>query len=116
LPAGFLTAIIIVPILLFVVCLTCCIHSQQQQRARSSVITTNAQILPHPYQQQPIRGPIRVVQVRPVYNVNAAPPYPTIYEDAPPSYEVSVANFHSKYPSTSSSPVTATIEQTNLPV
>jgi len=96
--------------------LTYCVHSQQQQRARSSVITTNAQRLPHPYQQQPIRGPVRVVHVRPAYNVNAAPPFPSLYEEPPPSYEVSVANFHSKYPSTSSSPVTANIEQTNLPV
>jgi hypothetical protein len=106
-------------------CLSCCIHSQQQQRQRqqqqlqrcqSGYINPNTRVVTNPYQQHVVRGPVRVVHVRPVYNVGVAPAtqqFPSLYEAPPPSYETATANTPSIHQSSSLPPLTANVEQSN---
>jgi hypothetical protein len=68
----------------------------------------NYQRLMHPYLQNPLHGSPRVVLVRPVYNISAASPIPSIYEAPPPSYEIAIADLPPKYESV---PVTEIVEQ-----
>jgi hypothetical protein len=93
-----ISVIIVASILFFVVCLTCCVHSQQRQRLRPNYTNSNNRVGTSPYQQQVLRGPVRVVHVRPIYNVGAASSshsYPAIHEEPPPSYEVATAGLSS---------------------
>lgn len=111
--------IIVFSIFFFVMCLTCCLHSQQrqrQQRLRAAYINSNTRVVTSPYEQQILRGQVRVVHVRSVYNVEGAPPsraYPSIYEAPPPSYEVATATVPQIHQSSlsSSPPVIATVQQ-----
>ncbi len=111
---ALLSVIIIVPLFICVICLSCCIRQQQQQRLHSPIYNANGEVVAYPYQQQPVRGGARVIQVRPVYNVSAAPTIHSIYEESPPSYEDATANLPPKYSSEPPSvPVIATVEETN---
>ena len=119
LPPAIIAIIIVASIFCFVVCLSCCItqqRQQQRQRLQTAYRNANGRVVTSPYQQQVVRGPVRVVRVRPVYNVTAssAPqPYPSMYEAPPPSYEVATANLPSVHQSSSFPPVTENVEQSN---
>jgi hypothetical protein len=96
-------------------CLTCCTNKQRrQQRLQTAYVNYNTRVATHPYQQQTRGGSVRVVRVRPIYNVEAAPPshsYPSIYEAPPPSYEVATANLPSIHQSSLPPTVTTTGQQ-----
>ena len=117
LPPTIIAVIIVVSIFCFVTCLSCCIHShQRQQRLRATFANSNTRVNTNSYQQQVIRGPVRVVHVRPVSHVGAAPPlhsFPSIYEAPPPSYETATATLPPVYQSSSHPPMTATVEQSS---
>jgi hypothetical protein len=104
--------IIVASVFFFVICLTCCIHStQRQQQSHVTYANSNTRVGRNPYQQSIVRGPVRVIRVRSIYNVGAAltsQSYPSIYEAPPPSYEVATANLptiHQSLP-----PVTTTAQ------
>jgi len=81
---------------------------------RAAFANSNSRVYTNSYQQQIIRTPIRVVHVRPGSRVGAAPSphsFPSIYETAPPSYEVATATLPPVYPSSSHPPMTAAVEQ-----
>jgi len=81
---------------------------------RTAYANSNTRVLTNPYQQSIVQRPVRVVHVRPVYNVEFAPPsrsYPSIYEAPPPSYEVATADFPTIHQSSPSPPVTTTVQQ-----
>jgi len=108
-----LIATIIVPsVFLLVICLICCIHStQRQQHSHATSANSNTRTITNSCQQPTLRGPVRVIRVRPIYNVGAAlssQSYPSIYEAPPPSYEVATANLPTIHQS--SPPVTTTAQ------
>jgi hypothetical protein len=106
--------IVIVTLVICITFLSCCIRSQQQpQQHIRSTYNPNAQRVAYPYQQQSSRQASRVVHVRPVYNVGAAPTIHSTYEAPPPSYEAATRNLPPKYPSASLEPGIATIEEMN---
>ncbi len=120
---GIAAVITCVSFFFCVLCISCCIRSQrqeqQQQRIRASTINTNARVTPHPYQQQPVRRPSRVLQTRPIHNFSAAPPVHIMHEELPPSYEVATRNLPPKYssaPLPSAPPATPTVDQAILRV
>jgi len=110
---ALIIVIVIVTLVICVTFLSCCIRSQQQPQHIRSTYNPNAQRVAYPYQQQSSRQPSRVVHVRPVYNVGAAPTIHSTYEAPPPSYEAATRNLPPKYPSASLEPGIATIEQMN---
>ncbi len=79
-----------------IICLICCLRScQQRQRVRTIYRDSSGRIVANPYQQHNGQGPVRVVHVRPFYNVGSSPPFyqnPGFYEEPPPSYESVTAN------------------------
>ncbi|CAF1257561.1 unnamed protein product [Adineta ricciae] len=118
LPPAVIAIIIIASIFCFVVCLSCCIQSRQrEQRLRATAVNTQTRLYPASYQNNAIRGPVRVVQVRHASHVRAAPPvatFPSLYEALPPSYEIAVATSPSVHQLPASPPMTATVEQSDV--
>ncbi|CAF3813788.1 unnamed protein product [Adineta steineri] len=109
LPPSLLTVIIVVPIVLIVTCLSC--WMQSQKHARSSMIDTNNEIGSYTYHQQSRHRPGRTFQVHPVYDANGRSPIPSIYEEAPPSYEAAMCNAPPKHSLVLSPPVAVTVDQ-----
>ncbi len=106
--------IIFVSLFFCIMCISCCVRSQQQQeRIRASFTNTNARMTPYSYQQQPGRRLPRVVQIRPIHNVHAAPSVHIMHEEPPPSYEDVIRNLPPIHPSV---PPVATVDQANLRV
>ncbi|CAF3472806.1 unnamed protein product [Rotaria sp. Silwood1] len=101
LPPAIIAIIVISAILCFAACLSCCIRSQQHQRAPVDYVNSDHTTIANPYQLQDVRSPARIVLVRPINNVGAAPHsqvLPSIYEGPPPSYDVATGSLSSLPP------------------
>ncbi|CAF0761435.1 unnamed protein product [Rotaria sp. Silwood1] len=113
LPPAIIAIIVISAILCFAACLSCCIRSQQHQRASVDYVNSDHATIANPYQLQDVRSPARIVLVRPINNVGAAPHsqvLPSIYEGPPPSYDAATGSLSSIHHPSLPPPFTARVQ------